>query len=123
MRTILFLGVALLLTLCSCTFGTLIVGQAESGTVAGATPVPFYDYTPFYRGFDNPWVGRTRDELVRALGPPDAIYEARHQFADFDAGIPALTYVYVGDPARPQNCLDVYVVDEPTHTVIKYYCR
>ena len=109
--------------LCGCTLGTWIVGEAEPDTVAGATPVPYYDYTPFYRGFDNAWVGRSRDELLDALGPPDAIFEARHQFADFDAGIPALTYVYFGDSARTRHCLDAYVVDEPTHTVIKYYCR
>ena len=48
------------------------------------------------------------------------MYEARHRFADFDAGIPAITYVYAGAAGR---CLDAYVIDEPTRTVIKYYCR
>jgi hypothetical protein len=121
MRTTLFVSSAFLLTLCSCTLGTWIVGEAEPRRAAAAKP--FYDYSVFYRASDNPWVGRSRDELIESLGPPDAIYEARHWLADFDAGIPAMTYVYIDDPDRAGQCLDVYVVDEPTHTVIKYYCR
>jgi len=121
MRTTLFLCSVFFLTLCSCTFGTWIIGEAKPGRAVDAKP--FYDYSPFYRAFDNPWVGRSRADLIEALGPPDATYEARHRFADFDAGIPAVTYVYIDDSARPGQCLDAYVVDEPTHTVIKYYCR
>jgi hypothetical protein len=109
---------AFLLTLCICTLGTWIVGEAEPRTAAAAKP--FYDYSLFYLAFDNPWVGRSREELIEALGPPDAIYEARHWLADFDAGIPAITYVYIDDSDHAGQCLDVYVVDEPTHTVIKY---
>ena len=121
MRTTLFVSSAFLLTLCSCTLGTWIVGEAEPRRATAAKP--FYDYSVFYRASDNAWVGRSRDELIESLGPPDAIYEARHWLADFDAGIPAMTYVYIDDPDRAGQCLDVYVVDEPTHTVIKYYCR
>jgi hypothetical protein len=84
---------------------------------------PTYDYSPFFRAFDNPWVGRSRDELVQALGPPDSIYEARHRFADYDAGIPASTYVYSNGIDNPGRCIDAYVIDQPTATVIKYYCR
>jgi hypothetical protein len=99
----------------------LVVGEAEPDTVSAATP--FYDYSVYFRGFDNPWVGRSRDDLVNALGAPDAIYEARHQFADYEAGIPAATYIYIDAAASPSQCIDAYVVDEPTATVIKYYCR
>lgn len=112
---------ALLLPLCSCTLGEWIVGEGEPENVLAAKPV--YDYTPYFRAFDNPWVGRSRDELLAALGPPDAVYEARHKLADFDANIPAFTYVYVDDSAPAGHCIDAYVVDEPTKTVIKYYCR
>ena len=112
---------ALLLPLCSCTLGEWIVGEGEPENVLAAKPV--YDYTPYFRAFDNPWVGRSRDELLAALGPPDAVYEARHKLADFDANVPAFTYVYVDDSAPAGHCIDAYVVDEPTKTVIKYYCR
>ena len=112
---------ALLLPLGSCTVGQLIVGKGEPDSALAMQPV--YDYTPFFVAFDNPWVGRSREDLLAALGPPDAVYEARHRLADFDAGIPAKTYVYVGDSATVGHCVDAYVVDEPTHTVIKYYCR
>jgi hypothetical protein len=112
---------ALFLLLCSCTVGQLIVGEGEPDSAFAAQPA--YDYTPFFLAFDNPWVGRSREELLAALGPPDAVYEARHKLADFDAGIPALTYVYLDQLAPAGHCVDAYVVDEPTQTVIKYYCR
>jgi hypothetical protein len=121
MRTSVFLFCSLLLPLCSCSLGTWIVGEAEPDEVRAATP--FYDYSMFLRSFDNPWVGRSRDELIKALGQPDAIYEARHRFADFDAGIRASTYVYIDGADSSSHCVDAYVVDEPTATVIKYYCR
>lgn len=121
MQTTLFSSSAFLLTLCSCTLGTWIVGEAQPDTEVQATAP--YDYFPFYRAFDNPWVGRSRDELVEALGPPDAIYDARHRFADFDAGIPASTYVYSDSFENSRHCVDAYVIDQPTATVIKYYCR
>lgn len=121
MRTTLLFSSAFLLTLCSCGLGNWIVGEAEPDTVVEAKP--FYDYSPFFRAFDNPWVGRSRDDLIEALGPPDAIYEARHRFADFDAGIPAFTYVYINRVVSTGHCVGAYVVDQPTATVIKYYCR
>ena len=61
--------------------------------------------------------------LLDTLGPPDGIYEARHQFADYDAGIPASTYIYTDSFASSGHCVDAYVIDEWTSTVIKYYCR
>ncbi len=121
MRTKLFLSSALLLPLCGCAPGAWLVGEAEPYTIVAAKPS--YDYSPFFRAFDNPWVGRNRDELIAALGPPDAIYEARHRFGNFDAGIPAATYVYTSSSGSSGHCVDAYVVDQPTATVIKYYCR
>ncbi|NCF24885.1 MAG: hypothetical protein GWP60_10120 [Gammaproteobacteria bacterium] len=118
MRKIGFLCSALLLPLFSCSVGELIVAKGAPDAALAADP--HYGYSVFFRAYDNPWVGRSRDELLAALGPPDAMYEARHRFADFDAGIPAITYVYAGAAGF---CLDAYVVDEPTRTVIKYYCR
>lgn len=117
-RKAVFLCSTLLLPLISCSVGELIVGKGKPDEALAADPN--YDYSVFFRAFDNPWVGRSRDELLAALGPPDAMYEARHRFADFDAGIPAITYVYAGAAGL---CLDAYVIDEPTRTVIKYYCR
>lgn len=118
MRKAVFFCSALLLPLSSCSVGQWIVGKGQPDTALAVEP--FYDYSVFFKAFENPWVGRSRDDLVAALGPPDATYEARHRLADFDAGIPAITYVYVGAAGE---CLDAYVVDEPTLTVIKYYCR
>lgn len=121
MRYAVLIGSALFLPLCSCAVGQWIVGEDEYDRALATQP--FYDYSPFFLAFDNPWVGRSRAELLAALGPPDAVYEARHKLADFDAGIPAMTYVYVDELAAPGHCIDAYVVDEPTKTVIKYYCR
>ena len=121
MRATVLLCSSLTLLLCGCGLGTLIVGEAGSDTVTAAKP--FYDYSAFFMAFDNPWVGRSRDELIEALGPPDAIYETRHRFADYDAGIPAATYVYIDGIEGSGHCIDAYVVALPTATVIKYYCR
>jgi hypothetical protein len=96
---------------------------ADSDLVMREMRATAYDYSAYFHAFDNPWVGRSRDELLQALGPPDAIFEARHQFADFEAGIPASSYVYTGNDASLGHCIDTYVVDEWTSTVIKYYCR
>jgi hypothetical protein len=121
MRSTLLLCSSSLLLLGGCSVGTWIVGESQPDAIS--TTAPFYDYSVYFRAFDNPWVGRSRDELIEALGPPDAIYEARHQFADYDAGIPAATYIYTNGIERSGDCIDAYVVDEPTATVIKYYCR
>jgi hypothetical protein len=69
-------------------------------------------------------VGRSRDELVEALGPPDAMYEARPKFMKYwKEGIPSTTYVYSDTNDASGHCIDAYVVAEPTSTVIEYYCR
>lgn len=120
-RNAILLCSAVLLPLGGCALGDFIVGEARPDEARAAAP--FYDYSTFFRAFDNPWVGRSRDDLVAVLGPPDAMFEARHQFADFDAGIPAVTYIYVGAGGAAGSCIDAFVVDEPTKTVIKYYCR
>ena len=111
----------MLLPLCSCTLGQWIVGAQQPDSTLAATPS--YDDSALFRAFNNPWVGRSRDELVATLGPPDAIYEARHRFGEFDAGIPAVTYVYKDGVESNGGCIDAYVVDVPTGTVIKYYCQ
>jgi hypothetical protein len=89
---------ALLIPLYSCTVGEWIVGETETDNFIAAKPT--YDYTAYFASFDNPWVGRSRDELVDALGPP-----------------------YAAGNGATGHCIDAYVVDEPTSTVIKYYCR
>ena len=121
MRGMATLCSALVLALHGCTAGTWIVGESDVGPKDMLPPA--YDYSAYFDAFDNPWVGRSRDELLQALGPPDAIFEARHQFADFEAGIPASSYVYTGNDASLGHCVDTYVIDEWTSTVIKYYCR
>ena len=113
---------ALLIPLYSCTVGEWIVGERETDYFIAAKPT--YDYSAYFESFDNPWVGRSRDELVDTLGPPDAIFEARPRFTEYwEAGIPAYTYVYDAGHGATGHCVDAYVVDEPTLTVIKYYCR
>lgn len=76
------------------------------------------------RAFSNPWVGRSLEELLDALGPPDAVYEARPKTVNYwKSGVPSYMYVYSGNNSSTGRCIDAYVVDEPTSTVIKYYCR
>jgi hypothetical protein len=105
-----------------CAFESLIFGD-EYG-YAPEVRYPSYAYSASSRSFDNPWVGKSRDELVEALGPPDAIYEARPKFMDYwKEGIPATTYVYGDTNGASGHCIDAYVVAKPTSTVIKYYCR
>lgn len=122
MRKILFLCSALLLSLYSCTFGQWIAGVSEDVPREVQQPMT-YDYSAYFKSFDNPWIGRSRDELLDALGPPDGIYEARHRFTDYEAGVPASTYIYTESLASSRHCVDAYVIDEWTSTVIKYYCR
>ena len=122
MRGKALLWLLLVLPFYGCALETLIFGH-EYGYASEAR-YPTYDYSVYFRSFDNPWVGRSRDELLESLGPPDFIYEARPRFTDYwEAGIPAYTYVYAGGNSVPGRCIDAYVVDEPTQTVIKYYCR
>lgn len=121
MRWIAPLLLTLILPLGSCTVLEWIAG--DSDFAASSDWVPVYDYSAYFAVSDNPWVGRSRDELVSALGPPDAIYEARPRYGEYDAGIPASTYVYSSGNGTSMLCIDAYVVAEPTSTVIKYYCR
>ena len=121
MRVMATLCSALILSLHGCAAGQWIIG--ESDVVATDMQPATYDYSAYFRVFDNPWVGRSRAELLDGLGPPDAIYEARHRFGNYEAGIAALTYVYTGGIGSHGQCVDAYVVDDFTSTVIKYYCR
>ena len=76
------------------------------------------------RSFDNPWVGRSVEELLDTLGPPDAVYEARPRTVDYwELGFPLYMYIYAGANGSSGRCIDAYVVAEPTSTVVKYYCR
>lgn len=110
-----------ILPLNGCALESLIFG--DSDVLPADLPLATYDYSAYSRSFDNEWIGRSRDDLVDALGPPDFIYEARPKFTEYwEAGIPAYTYVYAGG-GSPARCVDAYVVDQPTGTVIKYYCR
>jgi hypothetical protein len=122
MRPMALLLMVFILPIDSCTLGTWIVGDSDAAPADRNYPT--YNYSAYYRSFDNPWIGRSRDELVDALGPPDFIYEARPRFTDYwEAGFPAYTYVYAGQDDSIGHCIDAFVVDEPTQTVIKYYCR
>lgn len=76
------------------------------------------------RSSDNPWVGRSLDDLLDTLGPPDVVYEARPRTVKYwESGIPVYMYIYAGANSSTGRCIDAYVVAEPTSTVIKYYCR
>ena len=122
MRGAALLMMMLILSPNGCVLETVIFGDGE--VIPADAWYPAYKYSAYSRSFDNPWVGRSRDELVDALGPPDFVYEARPRFSNYwKAGIPAYTYVYRGDTNLPGRCIDAYVVAEPTSTVIKYYCR
>lgn len=93
-----------------------IVGEGEFSEEALNPDVP--DYVQPLLGDPSPWVGRSMEELIRERGHPDSVYQARHTFADYDAGIVAMTLVYGTYP-----CADAFVVDLETKTIIKYYCR
>jgi hypothetical protein len=76
------------------------------------------------RPFDNPWVGKSLEELLDTLGPPDAVYEARPKTVEYwESGVPVYMYIYAGANSSSGRCVDAYVVAEPTSTVINYYCR
>ena len=113
MRTAVFLGAAVLF-FAGCAW---IVGDGEIFNEESLNPdTP--DYVQPLLGDPSEWVGRSMDELIRERGHPDSVYQSRHTFADFDAGIVAMTLVYATYP-----CVDAFVVDLATKTIIKYYCR
>ena len=106
----------------ACVLETVIFGDGEA--VPADTWNPAYDYSGSAAYFNNPWVGRSRDELIEALGPPEFVYEARPRFSNYwKDGFPAYVYVYGSDADSSGRCIDAYVVAQPTSTVIKYYCR
>jgi hypothetical protein len=122
MRAKALLALLLFLPFDGCALETLIFG--DSDTRPAYTAYPTYTYSANFRSSDNAWIGRSVDDLVDALGPPDMVYEARPRFTDhWKGGTPAYTYVYAAGNGRSGRCIDAYVVAEPTHTVIKYYCR
>ena len=121
MKGMALLGTILILPLHGCALETLVFGHDDA--VSADRPIATYDYSAYFRSSDNTWVGRSRDELVDALGPPDSVYEARPRFTDYwEAGFPAYTYVY-GGGGSSGRCIDAYVIAQPTGTVIKYFCR
>jgi len=122
MRFIALLWTTLILPFHGCALEAIIFGESDVNPTD--TRYPSYHYSVNFRSFDNPWIGRSRDELVDALGPPDFIYEARPKFVDYwEGGVPAYTYVYSAGSSPSRRCIDAYVVEEPTRRVIKYYCR
>ncbi len=122
MRGIALLCMTLILPFHGCALEALIFGDIDA--VPTAARYSTYDYRANFRSFDNPWVGRTREELLNALGPPDAVLEARPKFVDqWKGGVPVYMYVYSGANKSSGKCIDAYVVAEPSSTVIKYYCR
>ena len=122
MRWAALMCMMLILSLSACALETVIFGDEDA--IPADTWYSVYEYSTYSRSSNNPWVGRSRDELIEALGPPEFVYEARPIFSnDWADGFPAYTYVYRGDTNSPGHCIDAYVVAEPTSTVIKYYCR
>ena len=122
MRGNALLALLLFLSFDGCALETLIFGDSDASPTY--TPYPAYTYSANFRSSDNAWIGRRVDDLVDALGPPDMVYEARPKFVDYwEGGVPAYTYVYSAGSSPSGRCIDAYVVEEPTRTVIKYYCR
>ena len=111
MRAAVVLIAAAVLSSCALLTGE---GEINEEVLNSSTP----DYVQPLLGDPSPWVGRSMEELIRERGHPDSIYQARHTFADYDAGIVAMTLVYATYP-----CADAFVVDLATKTIIKYYCR
>lgn len=83
----------------------------------------FVDHHPGFSPSGNPWIGRSRDELVTELGPPELVLEVTPIGAP-DYGAPhRVALVYNTDRSGPTGCIDAYVVVEATGIVTTYYCR
>jgi hypothetical protein len=128
MREMAFSLMILLLPFLGCGVGALIFGDEDvhSNDMSYRT----FGYSAYYRSSynprysDNPWVGKSLEELLETLGPPDAVYEAKPKTVDYwESGVPVYMYVYAGAKSSSGRCVDAYVVAEPTSTVIKYFCR
>ena len=113
---------SLLLAMEGCAVAEWIVGDPAHPGYEYSSTSPI-DYQAYFNAFDNPWVGRGREELIAEIGAPDAIFETRPIGADFEAGIVALSFVYGTGSGSRASCSDVYVVAQATGTIIKYYCR
>ena len=118
----------LILPINGCGLETLIFGPEDFDsfdmTYRTFGSSAYFRTTSDPRSFDNPWVGRSLDDLLDTLGPPDAVYEARPRTVEYwESGIPVYMYIYAGANSSTGRCIDAYVVAEPTSTVIKYYCR
>ena len=113
MRAAVVLVAAVALSACA-----WLVGEGEIPEQPVDVDAPIDYIQPEY-GDPSPWVGRSMEELIRELGHPDAIYQARHTFADYDAGLPAVTLVYVTEDLY----IDAYVVDLRTKIIIKFHRR
>ena len=128
MRGAAFSLMILILPFNGCGLETLIFGPEDfysndmSYRTFGYSAYYTSSYTPRYS--DNPWVGKSLEELLNTLGPPDAVYEARPKTVEYwKSGVPMYMYIYAGANSSSGRCVDAYVVAEPTSTVVKYYCR
>lgn len=122
MRGMACIAMMLILPFDGCALETLIFGDIDA--VPADTHYARYGYPTYVRSASNQWVGKSREELLEALGPPDAVFEARPKTVDYwEAGTPCYMYVYGGADKTSRQCIDTYVVAESSSTVIKYYCR
>jgi len=113
----------ILLVICAgCTFVEVIVGDPQEPLDQDHHSAQF-TYPANLLGSGDPWIGQHSDQLVAALGVPDAILEARPKGAPFPDGIHVLSYIYYGDRSTRISCIDTYVVVEATGMIVKYYCR
>jgi len=73
------------------------------------------------RGVSNFWVGRKAAKLVAVRGEPDSIMNTAPKGVPASAEVRTVCYVYFSGTGA--GCIDAYVVDLRSDTIIRYHCR
>ena len=75
------------------------------------------------RGVTNFWVGRKASKLVAVRGEPDMILDTRPKGAGSTGNPNTVCYLYSSKAGAGGGCMDAYVVDHDSGTIIRYHCR
>lgn len=104
---------------------TVVVGCALKQWLGldQSTPISIEEYQARCIRYDNPWVGRQRDELIAMRGRPDDIRVAGVRGCELEGRVHLNSYIYSPDTSSDSSCIDAFVILEETGTIVKYYCR
>ncbi|MDH5312171.1 MAG: hypothetical protein OEY08_19740 [Gammaproteobacteria bacterium] len=111
------------LAICLLPWSVAVAGCAMDDFVVAADHDFFTDHHPGFVRAGNPWIGRSSDELIDELGPPDIVLGVAPIGADSDYASQRMAFVYHMDRGGSSGCIDAYVVVEATGTISDYYCR